>query len=158
MLQRYAVRAERWEQWRAKAIEHLRAEVDRRKRSETPNRWSRADHSVLVEVFLWEKNADAAWAEAQAGGCSEGLWLRLAALREREHPGDVLPLYQSDIWQSIDAKNNRAYADAVKTMHKLKGLMDRAGRPEEFPAYIASVRTAHKPKRNLMKLMDKAGF
>lgn len=158
MLQRYAVRAERWEQWRAKAIEHLRAEVNRRKRSETLNRWSRADHSVLVEVFVWEKDADAAWAEAQAGGCSEGLWLRLAALRESDHPGDVLPIYRRDIGRSIDAKNNRAYADAVKTMHKLKGLMDRAGRAEEFPTYIASVRTAHKPKRNLMKLMDEAGL
>jgi uncharacterized Zn finger protein len=107
---------------------------------------------------FWEKDTDAAWAEAQAGGCSEGLWLRLAALRESDHPDGVLPIYRRDIGRSIDAKNNRAHADAVKTMHKLKGLMDRAGRAEEFPTYIASVRTVHKPKRNLMKLMDEAGF
>ena len=49
--------------------------------------------SVLVEIFLYEGNADEAWREAGVGGCSDSLWLRLAAAREKDHPEDAAPLY-----------------------------------------------------------------
>jgi len=41
-------------------------------------------------------------------------------------------------------------------MHRVKKLLDRLGRGSEFAAYLAAVRAAHKPKRNLMKLLDEA--
>ena len=43
-------------------------------------------------------------------------------------------------------------------MHKVQKLMKRAGRAAEFSAYLESVRVAHKPKRNFMKLLDGAKF
>ena len=39
-------------------------------------------------------------------------------------------------------------------MDYVRNLLANAGRPEDFPPYAAGVRTAHKPKRNLMKLLD----
>ena len=35
----------------------------------------------------------------------------------------------------------------------MRTLYTESGRPEDFDAYVEEVRTAHKPKRNLMKLM-----
>lgn len=159
-LDRYGTRAGTWEQWRAKALEYMRSDATARKRAGRPaHRWaSPADHSSLVEVFLWESDADAAWAEAQAGGCSDRLWLELAARREAEHPEDALPIYQKEVEEAVAQKNNRAYAEAVELMHKVQKLMKRAGRAAEFSAYLESVRVAHKPKRNFMKLLDGAKF
>jgi len=156
-LHSYATRAGTWEQWRAKALDHIREEAARRKRSGAPrSHWDPAGHSWLVEVFLWEEDVEAAWAEAQAGGCSDRLWLELAARREADHPEDALPIYQREVEETVAQKNNRAYAEAVELMRKVKDLMQRADRGGEFSAYVESVRAAHKPKRNLMKLLDKA--
>jgi uncharacterized Zn finger protein len=43
-------------------------------------------------------------------------------------------------------------------MRKIRVLMDKAGRGDEFAAYAAQVRATHKPKRNLMKLFDQQGW
>ena len=82
--------------------------------------------------------------------------MELAARREAGHPEDVLPIYQRQIEHLIDVKTNHTYADAVALLHTVKKLLDRLGRGAEFPAYLASVKAAHKPKRNLMKLLEQA--
>jgi uncharacterized Zn finger protein len=41
-------------------------------------------------------------------------------------------------------------------LRKIKALMERAGHEHEFPTYLQSLRTAHKPKRNLMKLIQQS--
>jgi len=40
----------------------------------------------------------------------------------------------------------------------VQALMGRLSRNSEFPAYVTSIRAAHKPKRNLMKLLDQAAW
>ncbi len=112
----------------------------------------------LVEVLLWEGDPSAAWQEAVTSGVPHGLWMRLAGTREDEFPTDAVPIYEREVELLIGTKSNGGYADAVKTMDRVRDLLRRAGRPEEFPAYAARVRTAHKPKRNLMKLLDAKGW
>jgi hypothetical protein len=112
-------------------------------------------HSILVEIFLWEKEIDAAWREAQEGGCSNKLWLQLAKDRATAHPEDALPIYMKQIEPTLAAKNNSAYEEAVKYLAIIRELMKRLGKTDEFAAYLESVRKAHKPKRNFMKLLDK---
>lgn len=154
---KHVTRAGRWDEYRPKALDCLRSDIAQRKRGGQRNRWSRpADHSDLVNVFLWEEDVEAAWAEAKVGGCADALWMRLAALRERDHPGDAVPLYQDEVERTVGKKNNRAYEEAVELLRKVEDLMGRAGRGTEFPAYLESVRAAHKPKRNFMKLLDRA--
>jgi hypothetical protein len=92
------------------------------------------------------------------GGCSPTLWLQLASLRERDHPEDAIPIYQREAERSIETKHNRGYEDGVGFMAKARALMDRSGRDEEFASYAAEVRGRHKPKCNLMKLLDKKGW
>ena len=66
-----------------------------------------------------------------------------------------IPIYQKQIEPTYAAKNNYTYEEAVKYLGIIRDLMNRLGKAGEFAAYLASVRTAHKPKRNFMKLLDR---
>ena len=99
---------------------------------------------------------DAAWREAKERGCSDLLWLKLAAKREKGHPDDALPVYQNQVDPTLNRKNNDAYREALGLLRKVRGLMIRLGRESEFARYVESVRAAHKPKRNFVKLLDGA--
>jgi uncharacterized Zn finger protein len=148
-----------WPTWRDKALAHLRGVIAKEKEQEkgSKNHWhwaGHADNSPLVEFFLWERRYDEAWQEASAGGCSESLWLRVAATREEKHPGDAVPIYQEMIAPILKRGNNAAYAEAVKLLSKIRELMGRLGRVIEFEHYLAALRVEYKRKRNFMKLLE----
>lgn len=156
-----------WGQWREQALAALRRQVEARiEAAARPSRqqtWAarygpRADASDLVEVFLFEGDVEQAWAEAQGGGCSNRWWAELARLREADHPEDAIPIWQREVERAIDTKKNPGYQEAVELMARVRRLMTAAGRPDSFAPYAAQVRATHKPKRNLMKLLDKRGW
>jgi len=160
-LKDHAQRIGQWAPWREKALDYLRNEIARAKDQCQGNRWPwyhKADHSELVRIFLWEKDVEAAWREGQEGGCSNDLWLELAAKRDKEHPEDALPIYQRQIEPTLGRKNNEAYAATINLLRKVRGLMVRLGREAEFTTYVNKLRAAHKPKRNFMKLLDQERF
>jgi uncharacterized Zn finger protein len=120
----HATKAERWDEWRGKALGYLRSGGT----ASRYRQWAgRSDPSVLVEVFLWEGDAEAAWAEAIAGRCSEGLWMQLAASREGDHPADAVPGYRKEVERLIDERDNWSYEEAVRLMRHIGELMDRSG-------------------------------
>ena len=160
-------RAGTWDTWRPRALECLRKDVARRvKAARTKGgsgpglaRWGLTpDASDLVQVFLFEGDVDQAWAEAKAGGCSWSLWLELARRHEADHPLDAIPIFEDEVERLISAKNNDAYRQAVETMAHVAKLMRAAAQPDVFAPYAAGVRARHKPKRNLMKLLDARGW
>lgn len=157
-LKQHANRIQQWPAWRDKALEFVRAEIEREKKQLAQKRqawgWTPhpPDHSLLVQIFLWEKDVEAAWREAQAGGCHDSWWMELARLREKEFPADVVPVYQKQVEVLVNQKNNGSYADAVKLLGKIRDLMTRLERADQFAGYLATVRAAHKPKRNFIKL------
>jgi uncharacterized Zn finger protein len=156
-LKRHAGRCRQWPVWREKALDHLRGRIAQAKRESEGRRWGWAapsDHTELVRVFLWEKDVEAAWREAREGGCSDDLWLQLAAKREPGHPEDVLPVYQRQVEATVARKNNEAYAAAIGYVRAVRRVLVRLKREAEFPRYLESVRAAHKPKRNFIKLLD----
>ena len=154
-LKQHAERADAWAHWRERALTLLRrnAEPASSRTRDRFRRWAAPpDRSTLVSIFLWEKNADAAWQEAQAGGCSRELWLRLADAREKTHPADTLPIHVREAEALIAQKNNGAYEQAVRQLQKVKSLHLGLGQSDEWNATIARLRTAHKPKRNFIAL------
>ena len=156
-LKRHADRGRQWPPWREKALDHLRQLIAKAKRESAGRRWgwaARSDHTELVRVFLWEKDIEAAWREARDGGCSDDLWPALAAKREQDHPEDVLPVYQRLVEATVARKNNEAYGAAIGYVRAVGRVMVRLNREAEFPRYLESVRAAHKPKRNFVKLLD----
>jgi uncharacterized Zn finger protein len=159
-LKKHADRHKQRPPWRDKALAFLRSEIARRRGAASKRAapwWSaRIDNSDLVSIFLWEKSANAAWQEAKDGGCSNELWMRLAGLREKQHPEDAIPIYQRQFEATINQKNNDAYRDAATLLRKVQHLMSRCDKRPAFADYLTTVRTAHKPKRNFIKLLDAA--
>ncbi|MBI3372940.1 MAG: hypothetical protein HY017_14455 [Betaproteobacteria bacterium] len=158
-LKSHAGRTGAWPAWREKALARIREGLAAVRTEAVPRKagWvspTRADHSGLVRIFLWEKDIEAAWPEAKAGGCASDLWFELANKREKEHPEDALPIFQARIEPTLQRKHNDAYRKAIGLLRKIRALMVRLGRGGEFLSYVESVRLAHKPKRNFMKLLE----
>jgi len=158
-LKDHADRCKQWPAWREKALAHIRSRLQKGKpRPGTPDYWGRrSDRSLLVEIFLWEKDAEAAWQEATSGGCSEELWMRLARAREKERPADAVPIHQRQIDHLADRRNNNAYREAASLIRKIRTLMGRMGQEKQFADYLAAVRQNHKPKRNFMAMLERLG-
>jgi len=156
--QKLKSRAERtgsWPEWRAKALALVRERIDGSRRSGRGGRWhDRTDHSGLVRLLLWESNFEAAWHEAQQGGCSGDLWRRLAQQREREHPEDAVAVYRSLLEPALAPKNDAAYAEATALLRRIGDLLQRVGRRGEFADELVAVRAAHRRKRNFMRMLD----
>jgi hypothetical protein len=157
-LKKHADRIDQWPSWRDRALEFIRAEIEGEKKQFAQQRhaWCwvphSADHSLIVQIFLWEKDVEAAWREAKAGGCHDSWWMELARLREKQFPADAIPIYQKQADALINQKNNASYAEAVKLLGKIRSLMTRLEQSDQFTSYLAAIRTAHKPKRNFIKL------
>ncbi len=159
-LKKHADRNKSWSEWRDRALKYLRADIKQEAEKATHNRWNRAylrGHSDLVEIFLWEKDIEAAWREAQTGGCSKGLWLQLAGLREKEHPRDAIAVYREQIGPIVEQTNNEAYAEAAGLLRRVEKLMNTLDEQAIFQQYLNTVRTEYKRKRNFMKLLEKFG-
>ncbi|MBS1795497.1 MAG: SWIM zinc finger family protein [Acidobacteria bacterium] len=144
-----------WPAWREKALEFIRADIARRKKNKAAY-WSyeRADHSLLVEIFLSENLSGEALREAEEGGCRESLWLRLAKDREAKHPEDSLKILRGRIGPKIEETNNQAYEQAGVWLKDIKRLLKRLDRESEFDDFLVVLRVNYKAKRNFIKLLD----
>jgi len=147
--------AKAWTEWRERALQLLRDQHSADQRSTKKRyQWIPSDSSTLVKIFLWEKDVDQAWLEAQEGGCHESLWLDLAAAREADHPEDALAVYKSFVEPAVNRMNNQSYQEAAEFVKKVQKLLRRTGRGEESERYLESLRTNHRRKRNFMKLLE----
>jgi len=158
-LERHAKKVGNWPEWRERALAEIRRCIAKAKdESGGPTRhpWMRpnADHSQLVEIFLSERDNEAAWREAQAGGCSDGLWLQLATAREKEHPEDVAPIYLRQAEVAVSATRNGRYEDSVELLVKAAAVMKRTERSAEFVRNLEALRAKYKIKRNFIKLLE----
>lgn len=144
-----------WRPWREKALSRIREGVEKRKKESKSSYFMFSpDNSSLVEIYIFEGDVEEAWREAKEGGCSEGLWLELASLREKEHPEDSLEIYEGRIEPLIEQTNNAAYEEAYKLLMKTRDIMRRLDREAEFDEYVELLRAEYKRKRNFIKLLD----
>ncbi len=157
LLKSHADRAEpsAWQSCRERALALLRQRLAKPARRGRFAFWSAesADRSTLVEIFLWEKAPALAWAEAQAGDCDSGLMLRLAAVREKTHPADAIPIYLRRAETLVAQTNNRAYEEAARHLKKVKALHLALDRSHAWADLRTRLCTEHKAKRNFMALM-----
>jgi len=157
-LKEHAERIKEWPRWREQALRHIRAIIAdaKRHKPQTYRYWANdQDHSLLVEIFIWEKDIEAAWQEAQTGGCSNHLWMKLAKLREKKHPTDAVEVYRTQVEPIVQRTNNQAYIEAIRLIKKVGGLMKQLGQDKEFAEYISSLRIKYGAKRNFIKLLNR---
>jgi uncharacterized Zn finger protein len=158
-LERHAKKSGNWPEWRERALAEIRRRIAKAKyesRGQARHRWMRPneDHSPLVEIYLYERDIEAAWREAQAGGCSDSLWLQLAAKREEEHPADAAPIYLKQAEAAVATTRNGRYEDSVGLLVKAAAVMKRMGQSAEFVRNLEALRTKYKIKRNFIKLLE----
>ena len=158
-LKRHAAKAGALKEWRERGLEEIQnwvAKVKRGGRAARRAGWfgGEIDHSVLVAIFLDEGDAEAAWREAQEGGCSEELWLRLAEVREKEHPEEAAPIYMRCAEAALARVRNSRYEEPVRLLKKAAAAMKRAGRGPKFVRYLDELRRQHRRRRNFIKLID----
>ena len=149
-----ALPAGRWDEWRTEALALLREQIEAEKtRPPRFGVFGRSDHSELVRILLWEGRPDDAWRASQEGGCSDGLWLDLAREREQDHPEDALSVYGPRVGPMVAAATGD-YSEPVRLLLRIKRLMTRLGRQDEFAREIEELRSTFKRKRNFLKLLD----
>jgi hypothetical protein len=153
----HAEKNQKKEVWRDKALAAIRASIAARKAT-ARGWWDRADRSLLVEIFLWEGDIEQAWNEAQSGGCSADLWLKLCAKREIGHPADAYPVYMKLAEEAVEKKNNDSYKEAVKHIKKAKELATRCDQSSEVNTMLGKIKLTHKPKRNFIQYLADAGL
>ena len=137
-----------WSIWRDKALACLRNRIAHAFAEGSKSRYLQPkapDQSPLVEIFLWEKDAEAAWKEAQSGICHEKLWIRLAELRSKDHPADAIAVYRRQVARLVQQTNNHAYGEAVTLIKKVKPLMARVSDSTFAGDYLPSCASHLKP-------------
>jgi uncharacterized Zn finger protein len=145
-----------WPVWRDKALAFLRQDIAQAFAAAQKQRFGRPDvpdQTRLVEILLWEKDADAAWREAKTGGCDDRLWLKLADLRVKDHPEDALAIYRRRVDHLVAQTNNNAYAEALVMVKKIKQLLLSGGADRRLSDYLTELRINFKAKRNFMKML-----
>lgn len=154
-LKAHAKRAQTWPHWRDKALTTTREKIAEIRRSGAKSSWDPlANHSLLVAIYLSEKDPEAAWQEAFTGGCSSELWLALAEQREQTHPEDALPIYKRHLEHTLAQTNNAAYEAGIRLLKRIRTVMDRMGQEKSFAGYLASVRADFARKRNFIRLVE----
>ncbi|MFD9895165.1 SWIM zinc finger domain-containing protein [Amycolatopsis sp. NPDC059027] len=149
--------ADEFAAWRRKALDRLAKDAPLQARF-TKSRLSLPGRSRLVEVLLWEQDLDGAWQAANAGGCSDELWLRLARKRAAKHPSDAIPVLLAAANQAIGWQDRAWYARAAEYLTEARPLFKRVGRTADFKAHMTALRATHKPKRALREELDRAGL
>lgn len=143
----------RWPEWRERALAVVRAQIEKLPSHSSSRLVRPTDHSALVEIFFWEGEDEAAWQEAQQGGCRANLWLELAGRREKDHPQDALQVYRARIDPLVE-QTTGDYTEPVRLLLRIRALAHRLGQDADFAADIQGLRTTYKRKRNLLKLLD----
>ncbi len=160
-LKAHADQVGEWPHWRGKAVDHLESLRDARaSRPRLATSGVRppafpmpAYNSQLVGFYLWEKDIEAAWAEACEHGCPRWQWLDLAQVRETTHPEDSLPIYQAEVLNLVRATGG-SYEEPFEFVKRIRALLSRMGREDSFQAYVAELRAEFGRKRNFTRLLD----
>ena len=117
--------------------------------------WGTDASSVLTEIHLAEGDLAAALTQARASGCTQALWFRIAEACEPERPGDAVAIYMEQLDRVIEGRNNDAYDHAAKLLRNIGALLRRQGQASKFLDVLGGVMARHKPKRNLMKRLER---
>lgn len=153
-VKKLAMRLDQWPERREQVLEVLRqrpaavgvssaAKSKQRVQLDDPR-----DNSDLVGIWLAEGEVEAAWEAAVAGGCTDNLWLELAARRTRSFPTEALAVYKQLIARSLKRKDGYSARQAAKLLCKVRRLMRRLGRIDEFQDYERALRRHHGAQRN----------
>lgn len=105
--------------------------------------------SLLIDVLMYEKSFDAAWAVVRKHGASPYTVDDLAQKSEKTHPREALAVYAKRVEQRANTGGNPAYEQAAKLIRRMASLQTAV----EQAAYVAGLKQRFERKRNFVKLL-----
>ncbi len=106
-----------------------------------------------VSILLDAGEDEAAWDTAIHHFASNSEWDRLAELRMESSPIDTITIWEQQVEDHIQQKKRPAYRRAAKTLARIEKLAGSCGRPDLCVEALLGVRSRHKNKPSLMKLL-----
>lgn len=154
-LKRVAEKLEIWPEQRQRALAKVEEAIaaQSKKVGRLYGQETLPNYSLLLEIALWEKDLDAAWAVTQRGLCNQYLLLALAGGLEATRPEDAVHLYQRVIPRLVEQTNNEAYKEAVKLIGKVGRLLRAGNMGAQLGRYREELATRFKAKRNFIKFL-----
>ena len=119
------------------------------------------DLGALVDALLNDGDAELAWQTAAADrSCDPGpdRWLRLAYIREAQHPADSLAVYLRGVDEILQTTDRRAYAGAVRILKRARAAAAAANQLPVFAKRMAQLREQHRRRPTLIAMLDKANL
>lgn len=114
--------------------------------------------AALIEIALAESDLDAAWEAAERFGAGHQ-WQKLAEASAHVRPLGAAGLYRHGIDTDLAAgPNTKLYPGIARRLAIMKDLHTAGGRPEDFAAYLASIRNTYARRPSLMKALDAQGL
>ncbi|PKK88562.1 MAG: hypothetical protein CVV64_18345 [Candidatus Wallbacteria bacterium HGW-Wallbacteria-1] len=86
---------------------------------------------------------------------SEFIDSKVAMALQKAHPMRSVEIWKSRAERLINSKNPENYEDAGKYLADIKKLMNQINRQEDWDTYLESLKTEHRRKSRLMKVLDK---
>ena len=123
-----------------------------------PARGQGPDAGSLVDIALHEKRHDDAirWLEAMHTKHFEypSRALTIAQAVQDTHPDVAVAIWKNQAEKRIAEVKPAAYEQAAGYLRLVREVYARTGRQGNWNAYLAGLRSQHKPKRKLMEILD----
>lgn len=72
-----------------------------------------------------------------------------------QYPDEVLALYWRDVNALLNVTKNKNYEIAVRLLGKIKSIMKKKKREEEWDKQFGDLKEKHKRKKNFMALLGR---
>lgn len=109
--------------------------------------------SQAVRAQLDDGDIEAAWRDAEEGGCTPALWRTLADARRAGHPEDALGVYQRLLERALEHSHVGAYQEAIDLLHEIQMSLELAGRGPEFQIDLDRIRTEQRRRPKLLAMI-----
>lgn len=116
------------------------------------------DGTQLVELHLRERELDAAWDAALELGCDRHTQMRVAELREVQHPAASAAFYLEQVDAALDTNAKRRYDDVIGLLARADALLATDDERAAFDAAVEQLRERHKLKRTLIAKLAPRGW
>jgi uncharacterized Zn finger protein len=128
--------------------------------------WAKGPHwNVLLELALREKRPDDVlkWYDRMEKAKQPGYYGwgageysgRVADAVAESHPDRAAAIYRQIAEREIAMTSPAHYEAALPFLRKLRALLQRQGKEEEWNRYLAEVRETNRRKRKLLELLDR---
>ncbi|MEU2225279.1 DUF6880 family protein [Streptomyces sp. NPDC018347] len=112
----------------------------------------------LIDALLDDEDTAAAWHAATEFGAHDDQWLTLADRSRTTRPAEALTVYRRLIEPLTHQTGNDVYERLTSLLLSMRECHRHLNTPADFTAYVISLRTTQRRKRNLMRLMDEHGL